>query len=72
LSTLEKNPDAQTISGSLEIFMLPDNYHPPFQVLSHMKESMVARITLEALVKMRQYFHLLKSKEQTSILLIAS
>jgi hypothetical protein len=51
----QKIPDAQTISGNLGICMLPNNYHPPFQVLSHMKESMVTRITLEALVKMRQY-----------------
>jgi hypothetical protein len=42
---------------------------PPFCVLSHMKESMLARTTLEALVNMRRYFNLLKLSGQTNLLL---
>jgi hypothetical protein len=58
-----KNPDTQKNSGSLETFILPDNFRhiikvekqnfcccPRFLTLSCMKESMLARTTLEALV----------------------
>jgi hypothetical protein len=45
-------------------------YCPPIAVLSHMKESVLARTTLEAPVNMRRYFNPLKSRGQTNLLIL--
>lgn len=60
----------------LGIFMVLDNFGfiikveffcccRPFWVLSHMKENMLARTTLEVLANMTGYFNPLKSRGQT-------
>jgi hypothetical protein len=66
LGTLE-NANTQKISGNLGIFVVLNNLGlivkveffcccPPFWVLSHMKENMLSRTTLEVLANMTGYF----------------